>query len=185
MAGKGVQKPWLKQDSYGYNKGGWGGCGKDNWGYGKDSWGYGKGGWGKGYWDFKGFGGKGKDGKKGRAPPLNSEFWTQKLGEENRTELDGQTYTGVIHNYNWKVGWGLILPDNPEALPQQVRDKLQEAMQAAAARGKEWTDGQLLYFRKPDVNHAEGFKLGKTVPCTFQVYVDEKGAGATQVSQLG
>eukprot|EP00419_Tripos_fusus_P004015 CAMPEP_0172691662 /NCGR_PEP_ID=MMETSP1074-20121228/24714_1 /TAXON_ID=2916 /ORGANISM="Ceratium fusus, Strain PA161109" /LENGTH=80 /DNA_ID=CAMNT_0013511761 /DNA_START=46 /DNA_END=284 /DNA_ORIENTATION=+ len=59
-----VQKPWIKQERYGQNKGGWG-CGKDSWGYGKDSWNYGKGDWVyKGYYDFKGYGGKGK-GKKG------------------------------------------------------------------------------------------------------------------------
>jgi len=178
----GVQKPWIKQERYGQNKGGWG-YGKDSWGYGKDSWGYGKGDWGyKGYYDFKGYGGKGKGRKGSRAPPLDSEFWTNKLGDENREELGIETFTGVIHSYNWKFGWGFIMPDNPEELPQQAKDKLQEAMEAAAAEGKEWTDENLLYFRKPDVNHTEGFKLGKEVAVTFQVYVDDKGAGAYEVS---
>jgi len=177
MANREVQKPWIKQ-----NKGNWG-YGKGSWGYGKDSWGYGKGSWGyKGGHGFKGYGGKGKGRKGTRAPPLDSEFWTVKLDGENREELGSETYTGVIHSYNWKFGWGFIMPDNPEDLPQQVKEKLQESMEAAAADGKEWTDENLLYFRKPDVNHTEGFKLGKEVPVTFCAYVDDKGAGAYNVS---
>jgi len=168
-----VQKPWVKQDK---------GYGKGSWGYGKGSWGFGKG-WGyKGYYDFKGYGGKGKGRKGSRAPSLDSDFWTIKLDAENRGELGPETYTGVIQNYNWQFGWGFIMPDNPEELPQQAKDRLRESMEAAVAEGKEWTDENLLYFRKPDVNHTEGFKLGKDVACTFCVYVDDKGAGAYEVS---
>jgi len=174
-----VQKPWVKNGGNGYDKGGWG-YGKDSWGWGKGSWGGGKGGYGKGGWG-KGDGGKGK---RSRAPPLDSEFWTVKLADENREELGNETYTGVIQNYNWKLGWGFIIPDDPSSLPQQVTDKLQETKEAAAAEGKEWNEAQLLYFRKPDVNHTEGFKLGREVPVTFQVYVDEKGAGAYEVSMI-
>mmetsp|Transcript_56329 Transcript_56329/g.111945 ORF Transcript_56329/g.111945 Transcript_56329/m.111945 type:complete len:210 (+) Transcript_56329:60-689(+) len=184
-----VQKPWIKQERYGQNKGGWGygkdrwGYGKDRWGYGKDSWNYGKGDWVyKGYYDFKGYGGKGKGRKGSRAPSLDSDFWTIKVDAENRGELGPETYKGVIQNYNWQFGWGFIMPDNPEELPQQAKDRLRESMEAAVAEGKEWTDENLLYFRKPDVNHTEGFKLGKDVACTFCVYVDDKGAGAYDVS---
>jgi len=44
------------------------------------------------------------------------------------------------------------------------------------AAGKEVREKGLLYFRKPDVNHVEGFKLGRDAQVTFRVYVDEKGA---------
>ena len=32
------------------------------------------------------------------------------------------------------------------------------------------------------VNHQEGFEIGVGVPVTFQVYVDDRGAGACDVS---
>mmetsp|Transcript_131307 Transcript_131307/g.262020 ORF Transcript_131307/g.262020 Transcript_131307/m.262020 type:complete len:209 (+) Transcript_131307:78-704(+) len=178
-----VHKPWMKQEtarysSYKGDKGGWG--------YGKGSYGYGKGDWGykgyKGDYGFKGFGGKGKGKRIMRAPPVNSEFWSNKLGEENREELGNEVYSGIIHSYNWKLGWGFIMPDNPEDMPQQVKDRLKESMNSAKAEGKDWADMNLLYFRKPDVNHTEGFKLGKDVAVTFCAYVDDKGAGAYEVS---
>lgn len=36
--------------------------------------------------------------------------------------------------------------------------------------------------RKPDVNHTDGFKLTGETSVTFRVYLDDKGAGAMDVS---
>ncbi|CAJ1437708.1 unnamed protein product [Effrenium voratum] len=69
-----------------------------------------------------------------------------------------------------------------EGLPAQVRKKMSEAESAAEESGKEVKEKGLLYFRKPDVNHTDGFKLSTEVPVTFRVYVDDKGAGAMDVS---
>ena len=52
----------------------------------------------------------------------------------------------------------------------------------AKVSGQDYGDPNLLYFGKPDVNHQEGFKLAVGVAVTFQVYVDNKGAGAYEVS---
>ncbi|CAE8698022.1 unnamed protein product [Polarella glacialis] len=127
--------------------------------------------------------GKGKDkGKSLRAAPLSSKFWEKKLGEEGREVLDDNVYNGAIQRYNLKQGWGMILPGNPESLPKNVIQKLEESAAAAEAAGKEVGDRSLLYFRKPDVNHVDGFKLTGDVAVTFKVYTDEKGAGACEVT---
>lgn len=127
---------------------------------------------------------KGKSKGKGklRAAPLKSQFWEKKVEHEGRKELGDTAYPGTIQRYNWKQGWGFILPDSVAALPGQVKKKMKEAEAAAEAEGKEVKEKGLLYFRKPDVNHAEGFKLTDAVAVTFRVYVDDKGAGACDVS---
>eukprot|EP00930_Biecheleria_cincta_P053207 TRINITY_DN385_c0_g2_i1.p1 TRINITY_DN385_c0_g2~~TRINITY_DN385_c0_g2_i1.p1 ORF type:complete len:211 (-),score=72.47 TRINITY_DN385_c0_g2_i1:49-681(-) len=126
--------------------------------------------------------GKGKGKGKFRAAPLNSSFWSDKLEEEGRQEQGDTDYPGVISMYRMQNGWGFILPDNPESLPKQVKKKIKESEDAAKADGKEVKEKGMLYFRKPDVNHAEGFKLAAETAVTFKVYVDEKGAGAYDVS---
>ncbi|CAE8634031.1 unnamed protein product, partial [Polarella glacialis] len=130
--------------------------------------------------DFKGgfkgdFKGKGK-GKQG-VPPANSEFWTVKQSSENR-EVMGGSFTGSFASYNMKFGWGFIVPDNVEELPAEAQEKIAEANAAATAAGK--TGENMLYFRKPDI--VEGCKAEKDLPCTFSIYIDDKGAGACDVS---
>eukprot|EP00747_Dinoflagellata_sp_TGD_P163358 gnl/TRDRNA2_/TRDRNA2_181949_c0_seq1.p1 gnl/TRDRNA2_/TRDRNA2_181949_c0~~gnl/TRDRNA2_/TRDRNA2_181949_c0_seq1.p1 ORF type:complete len:225 (-),score=61.79 gnl/TRDRNA2_/TRDRNA2_181949_c0_seq1:44-682(-) len=125
--------------------------------------------------------GKGKKGK--RAAPLGSKIWENKLEEENRKLLGTRSYTGVIQMYNWKQGWGLILPDDPSSLPKEITAALEKNAAEQEANGKEVKNPNNIYFRKPDVNHEEGFKVGADIAVTFQVYIDEKGAGACEVSQ--
>mmetsp|Transcript_63699 Transcript_63699/g.151868 ORF Transcript_63699/g.151868 Transcript_63699/m.151868 type:complete len:240 (+) Transcript_63699:53-772(+) len=176
--------------SGGYGKsGGWDG-GKSK-GYGKNSGfdsgkGYGKSdGYGKGK-SFDDYGkGKGKDKGKGKfkCAALNSDFWEKKLENENRTSVGEGDFTGTIQTYNTKFGWGLILPDDPDSLPEIIKAKLAEEHQAKIDAGKQVTADQLVYFRKPDVNHSDGFRLtDKGTPCTFKLYVDDKGAGAYDIS---
>lgn len=139
---------------------------------------------GKDHGGQKGHGkGKGKGkGKMRKAAPLNSEFWTKKMEHEGRKEMGDTAFPGVIVRYKVNQGWGLIRPDNLAGLPAAVKKKIQEAESAQEADGKEVKESGLLYFRKPDVNHAEGFKLAADVSVTFRVYTDEKGAGAMDVS---
>merc|ERR1712217_110200 len=133
-----------------------------------------------------GKGSKGRIGGKGKgklkAAPLHSKFWEVKEETENREVLDDKIYSGTIQRYSWKQGWGFIMPDNPAALPKQVKAALSEARAAAEAAGKEVSDENLLYFRKPDVHHEDGFKLSQDVNVTFNLYIDDKGAGACEVT---
>merc|ERR1712007_239125 len=117
-------------------------------------------------------GGKGKKGKgKGkRAASLDSPHWERKLEDENRMVLGDKTYTGVISRYIFKNGFGFILPDKPQILPKKVKAKLAEVAAEAEEAGKEINPNEL-YFRKPDVNHEDGFSLRDDTPCTFKVYV--------------
>merc|ERR1712019_74958 len=116
---------------------------------------------GKGKGKSKGFGksrGKGKGKGKGkRAAKLDSPHWEKKLEEENREILGDKTYAGTISRYIVKHGYGFIMPDNPKALPKSVKSKLHQATKAAEKSGKDVENPDLLYFRKPDVNHDEGF----------------------------
>jgi cold shock CspA family protein len=127
---------------------------------------------------------KGKGKGKKFAASVGSAFWEKKEDSENRQILGEKAYNGTIQRYQKKFGYGFILPDNPAALPGKVKSKLAAAVKAAEAAGKDVSDKNALYFRKPDVNHDEGFRLSEEgTPCTFKVYVDDKGAGACDVSQ--
>jgi len=133
------------------------------------------------------FKGKGKDKGKGKgkfksAAPKKSQFWVRKLEEENRTVLEGELLTGVCDSYNWKAGWGFIMPDDPDSVPQEAREKLDEHAEASKAKGKE-IDANLIYFRKPDVE--ANFRIMKDSAVTFQIYIDDKGCGACEVCNAG
>eukprot|EP00435_Cladocopium_sp_Y103_P034639 s1626_g9.t1 len=127
-------------------------------------------------------GGKAKGKGKRRAAPLTSEFWTKKVEAEGRKEIGETVLPGVISRYSVKQGYGFIKPDNPQGLPNPVKKKMNEAEAAVEAEGKEVKEKGLLYFRKPDVNHEEGFKLAEGTAVTFRLYVDNLGAGALDVS---
>eukprot|EP00927_Polykrikos_kofoidii_P079441 TRINITY_DN76222_c0_g1_i1.p1 TRINITY_DN76222_c0_g1~~TRINITY_DN76222_c0_g1_i1.p1 ORF type:complete len:242 (+),score=49.54 TRINITY_DN76222_c0_g1_i1:64-789(+) len=125
--------------------------------------------------------GKGKGKGKKRAAPLESKFWKKKVENENRVLVGEKSYSGRISRYIYKQGWGFLLPDNPSGMPKQVKLACEEAAIAAEEAGKE-VDPNAIYFRKPDVNHEDGFKLREDVRVTFSVYVDDKGAGACNVT---
>merc|ERR1712032_1749807 len=119
-------------------------------------------------------------GGKGRswAPQKHDPFWKEKLTSENRQEGDGREFTGTIEFYNRNAGWGFVKPDDMDSLPEDVKEKMAEALAAAEAKGKK-TDEGLLYFRKPDV--AEGYKPEEGGVVSFSTYIDDKGAGAYNV----
>ncbi|CAJ1356281.1 unnamed protein product [Effrenium voratum] len=127
-------------------------------------------------------GGKAK-GKGKRAAPLTSKFWEKKVEEEGRIEQGDTAYPGEIQRYVINRGWGFIRPDNLAGLPAVVKKKLSESESVAVDNGKEVAEKGLLYFRKPDVNHEDGFKLAEGTAVTFRVYTDNLGAGAFDVTQ--
>merc|ERR1712194_201185 len=97
-------------------------------------------------------------------------------------ELDG-SFTGTVAKYIFKQGWGFILPDDPESLPPKGQQALNKAASAAQAKeGKKTSDPNWLYSRKPDVD--EGLlPLKPDTAVTFEVYVDDKGAGAKNIAE--
>jgi len=54
---------------------------------------------------------------------MNSHYWERKVEEEDRTVLPG-TFTGTISRYVFKLGWGLILPDDVDQAIPEIQDKL-------------------------------------------------------------
>lgn len=99
---------------------------------------------------------------------------------ENRISMGVGTYRGLIAFWNWRQGYGFIRPEPNCLLPEKVVAKLAEQAEAARQRGKRVAEDTLLYFRKADValglNPMQGSKVG------FQVYIDDKGAGACDVT---
>merc|ERR1711879_898930 len=125
----------------------------------------------------KGNGGKGKKG----APPPSDPYWQKKMSDENRQEGDGTTYSGKIHGYNHKHGWGFILPDAPQTLPVDVQQALMAAKMEAESKGKTIEHDYMIYFRSPDLL----CEAQKDIPVTFQLYYDNKGVGAHTINASG
>lgn len=98
---------------------------------------------------------------------------------ENRITLGGATYRGQVAKWNWRYGWGFIRPDSSAFLPPRVLQKLAEQAEAARQRGKHISEDKLLYFRRADCQ--PGLMITQGFPVSFQVYVDDKGAGANEV----
>mmetsp|Transcript_69768 Transcript_69768/g.130304 ORF Transcript_69768/g.130304 Transcript_69768/m.130304 type:complete len:201 (-) Transcript_69768:75-677(-) len=146
----------------------------------------GGGGWG---WDDGKGKGKGKFGKdkgkgkgKFKAPDVDDPYWLEKVAAEQRIEGDGNQYMGIVTNYSSQGGWGFIRPDDPTMLPEDVTLKIKQSADEARAKGKAVQEECLLYFRKPDVT--PGFRPFRDTPVTFQVYTDNKGAGACQIAGI-
>lgn len=161
--GKGGSKGYWKKEE---ESTGW----KDN----KGSWGWKDNNKGKGK-------GKGKDGKgKQQGPaPKGAEFWEEKMQNENRIVLEAMPLLGTVVFYKFKQGWGFIQPDNPEELPAEVQEKIEEAKAAAAAAGKEQRDECRVYFRISDIE--EGVTVNRESRVLFSCYVDDLGCGACNI----
>ncbi|CAJ1420298.1 unnamed protein product [Effrenium voratum] len=103
---------------------------------------------------------------------------------EHRQEEGSQRYSGTIQWWHRWQGWGHILPDPDSKFPPAVQQKLDETAAQAAAKAKSEEKGneKLLYFRKADCEWTLRPDLGKKV--TFGVYVDDKGAGARDVTPV-
>eukprot|EP00811_Abedinium_folium_P035832 NODE_8593_length_1483_cov_8.887906.p1 GENE.NODE_8593_length_1483_cov_8.887906~~NODE_8593_length_1483_cov_8.887906.p1 ORF type:complete len:242 (+),score=84.80 NODE_8593_length_1483_cov_8.887906:444-1169(+) len=100
---------------------------------------------------------------------------------ENRTVLPGRTFKGKVEIWVWSKGYGFISADAGAVFPQSVNQKLAHMAAEAKKKGKEVENAKWVYFRKPDVN--KGFRIEKGMAVTFQVYTDDKGAGACDINQ--
>lgn len=102
---------------------------------------------------------------------------------ENRQVTDATTFRGEVTMWNWRQGWGFVKPDPATPLPQAVQAKLSEqsaaATKKAESKGKTSSGEILLYLRRADL--LPGTKLEQGTKVTYQVYTDDKGAGAFQV----
>merc|ERR1712232_381076 len=99
---------------------------------------------------------------------------------ENRISMGPQSYSGKVGIWNWRAGWGFIKVDEGLTLPPRVLAKLAQQVQAARARGRQISDDKMLYFRRADVS-TPGAILRQGMAVTFAVYIDDKGAGASDV----
>lgn len=96
---------------------------------------------------------------------------------EHRSDLGAQSFSGEVDLWNWRQGWGFIKLAENASLPPAAAAKQEEAKQAAEAKGKTFTNA--LYFRRADIR--QGTKLEKGQQVQFQLYIDDKGAGALDV----
>lgn len=102
---------------------------------------------------------------------------------ENRISMGAQTYTGTVGIWNWRSGWGFIKVDEGITVPPRVLAKLAQQVQAARARGKAINDDKMLYFRRADVASIGGL-MRQGTQVSFAVYIDDKGAGASDIRTL-
>jgi cold shock CspA family protein len=102
---------------------------------------------------------------------------------ENRITMGPQQYQGTIAIWNWRHGWGFIRAEPTTVLPPRVVAKLAQQHQAAMARGKKVSaDDKMFYFRRTDC--MQGYAPRKDMQVSFQLYVDDKGAGASEIINL-
>merc|ERR1712061_315149 len=99
---------------------------------------------------------------------------------EGRRVGDGTKFSGTVSSYSWKQGWGFIAPDPSSVFPNNVQAHISKMQEDTKARGKTAATPNALYFRKTDLT--KGCKVWKGTHVTFRVYVDEKGAGACDIS---
>jgi len=107
---------------------------------------------------------------------------------ENRNVLQGRKFCGKVSIWNGRQGWGFILSDPSVQLPPEISAKLseqvKEAQRKAEAKGQkvEGEKEELLYFRREDV--AKGVQIATDSQVMFQLYTDDKGAGACDVELI-
>jgi len=101
----------------------------------------------------------------------------------DRREISSELiFSGTISQWWWKQGWGFITPQHEGKLPASVKAKLSEMQAAARRRAGDSTlreKAKVLFFSQYDVE--KGFTPKKGASCAFQIYIDEKGVGATHI----
>lgn len=104
--------------------------------------------------------------------------------ESRVVDTSDEIYHGVVKVWNWKQGWGFIKPAQGTTFSLTVQEKLQHqaevARKRATDRGKsDDPQEELLYFRKHDIER--GCKVDRGTKVQFEVYTDNRGAGAQKV----
>jgi cold shock CspA family protein len=101
---------------------------------------------------------------------------------DRREVASSDTFSGTICQWWWKQGWGFITPQDEAKLPQKVKNRLSEMQAAAQRKAGERTlreKAKVLYFSRYDVS--KEFTPKKGGSCIFQIYIDAKGVGATNI----
>lgn len=102
---------------------------------------------------------------------------------ENRITMGPVNYQGTVAIWNWRHGWGFIRGDAHSVLPPRVVTKLAQQQQAAVAKGKRVSlDDKMFYFRRADI--MQGCQPRRDMQVSFQVYIDDKGVGASEIIGL-
>jgi len=109
------------------------------------------------------------------------ESFSQEQLENRADAADGEEFTGTVKIWCHKFGWGFIEPENADALPDKIKSKIKEMDKATKAKGKKVQNEGLLYFRRNDLRR--GFRCEKDGTVLFQVYTDDKGAGARDIHE--
>jgi len=98
---------------------------------------------------------------------------------EKRSTMGSKTYKGKIATWMFKHGWGFVSLDKGQTIPPQVKSKIAAMNKATKDKGKKVEEENQLYFRRSDCK--AGFRPEKGQDVTFQIYIDEKGAGACEL----
>jgi len=98
---------------------------------------------------------------------------------ENRISMGPQTYQGEVAIWNWRQGWGFIRLPPTVVVPPRVLAKLAQQHANARRRGKVISNEKMLYFRRADCPSTMAMRQG--IQVSFQLYIDDKGAGACDV----
>jgi len=100
----------------------------------------------------------------------------QETVEHRSEETDGEEFKGKVQMWHRKFGWGLILPEKGAKLPEKVNKAINKMNKDTKKRGKEVQHKFALYFRRKDLQG--GYFPQQDDKVVFQVYTDDKGAGA-------
>ncbi|CAE8651102.1 unnamed protein product, partial [Polarella glacialis] len=102
---------------------------------------------------------------------------------EHRAVVSQESFAGEVSIWNYRQGWGFIKAAAGVSFPAAVQEKLaqqtQSAQSRAEKRGKTTTQEELLYFRRGDLKQGVRLESGNAV--SFQLYTDDKGAGACEI----
>jgi len=98
---------------------------------------------------------------------------------ENRKITSPTLFKGTIVRNMWKQGYGYIDCAAGQKIPANVTQKMAAMKKETEAKGKNTTDGNVLYFRSSDVEEGKWLKKGQEVQ--FKIYMDDKGVGACEI----
>merc|ERR1711964_718138 len=99
---------------------------------------------------------------------------------ENRSVLGGRIFRGTVKMWIYTQGWGFILAEANVNFPPQVQSKIAQMQKETKDKGKKaGLEDSMFFFRKEDVQPGVQIVTKKSVQ--FQIYTDDKGAGACEV----
>jgi len=100
---------------------------------------------------------------------------------EGRQYLGNKRYTGSVQWFSVKNGIGFIIPDHFNSLPKVAQQKSTEAAQRVADKSQQEVFEGLMFHRRDKTDAAA--RLGEGSKVSFNVFVDNRNAGATNVTE--